>query len=74
MTALIQKAQYVRVAISNDSRVIEKSGEKFPLDLDYKPSPLPYLGRLGPPPLSSVFYFLSFESFYLLIKNTNKQL
>ena len=42
-TAIIKKAQYVRVGpFPMISGVIMKSGEKFQLDPDYKPAPLPF--------------------------------
>ena len=42
-TAIIQKAQYVRVGpFSMISGVIVKSGEKVRLGPDYKPAPLPF--------------------------------
>ena len=51
-TAIIQKAQYVRVGpFPMISGVIVKSGGKFRLDPDYKPAPLPF-------PFLFFFFFL----------------
>ena len=55
-TAIIQKAQYVRVGLfPMISRVIVKSGEKFRVDPDIKAGPLPLPSPL---PLPFIHWFL----------------